>query len=187
MPISLLALGDLGWMQVTNFLGFGLLMAGFALGLAQSADGRADPSRWGAVLVGIFAAGIVAAGLFAADPGGGYPPSSQASSGTGTLHDLATLVVFVALIAAAAVFAWAFARKGRTRWAVYSALSSALVVLGFVLTIVAFNGTGNLSDVAGLVQRLTVLVGWTWLTLLALDARRRFDRPGQEGPAPIAR
>lgn len=160
-------------MQVANFVVFGALEIAFALGLARSSVGAAARSRWGPILIGIFGAAAIAAGLFVTDPGGGYPPGAPRSSGTGTLHDLATLVVFGALIAAAAVFARSFAGGSRVAWAWYSALTAALVAAGFLATVAAFNGAGGLADVGGLVQRVTVLVGWLWLTLLAVDARSR--------------
>ena len=176
LPISLLALGDLGWMQVANFLVFGSLTFGFAVGLRRATVGQPDCSRWGPPLIAAFALGIIAAGLFRADPGGGYPPGVSAGSGTGTLHDLATLTIFVALTAAGATFALAFRRAGRTTWARYSAISAVLVAVGFGLTIAAYHGEGELGRVGGVVQRLTILVGWTWLTMLAIDQGGRFAR-----------
>jgi hypothetical protein len=173
LPISLLALGDFGWMQVANFVVFGALEIAFAVGLARSSVGAAARSRTGPILIGIFGAGVIAAGLFVADPGGAYPPGAAVSSGSGTLHDLATLVLFGALIAAAAVFARSFAGASRVAWAWYSALTAALVTAGFLATFAAFNGVGPLAGVGGLVQRVTVFVGWLWLTLLAVDARSR--------------
>src|SRR5262245_25667269 len=101
LPISLLALGDLGWMQAANFVAFGSLEIAFAAGLATSTARQAVRSIAGPILIGIFGAGVIGAGLFATDPGGGYPPGAPTTSGTGTAHDVATLVVFVALIAAA--------------------------------------------------------------------------------------
>ena len=46
LPIGLLALGDLGWMQVANFLVFGILTFGFAVGLRRATVGQPDCSRW---------------------------------------------------------------------------------------------------------------------------------------------
>src|SRR5262249_8561495 len=95
LPISLLSPGELGWMQVANFLVFGALEIAFAIGLARSSAGMAGP-----ILIGIFGGALIAAGVFVTDPGCGYPPGRPAPSGTGTLHDLATLVVFGSLVAA---------------------------------------------------------------------------------------
>jgi hypothetical protein len=74
LPISLLALGDLGWMQAANFIVFGVLELAFAIGLRPAILGDADGSRWGPPLVAVFAMGIIAAGVFPTDPGGGFPP-----------------------------------------------------------------------------------------------------------------
>jgi hypothetical protein len=180
LPISLLSLGELGWKQVANFVVFGLLEVGFAVGLAWSSPGGAARSRMGPVLIGIFGGALIAAGLFVTDPGGGYPPGATTSSGTAMLHDLATLVVFVSLIAAAAVFARSFGRAGRQALAWYSAATSIALAVGFVLTFAAFNGTGEIASLGGLIQRVTVVVGWVWLTLLAVDALRQVGRDPSE-------
>ena len=177
LPISLLSLGELGWMQVANFLVFGALEMAFAIGLARSSAGTSGP-----MLIGVFGGAVVAAGLFAADPGGGYPPGRPAPSGTGTLHDLATLVVFGSLVAAAAVFAHSFARAGRRAIAWYSAATAVAVAIGFAVIIAAFNGTGEVSRVGGLIQRLVVVIGWLWLTLLAVDARSQRLRGDSSAP-----
>ena len=140
----------------------------------------------GPPLIAAFALGIIAGGLFRTDPGGGYPPGVSTGSGTGTFHDLATLTVFVALTAAGATFGLAFRRAGRTGWARYSAISAVLVAVGFGLTIAAYNGEGELSRVGGVVQRLTIFVGWTWLTMLAIDQGRRFARrAATDRPDPV--
>jgi hypothetical protein len=49
-PVSSLALGRSGWTQTVNFLFTGLLSLIFAVGLW-----RAGPSRWGALLIGVWA------------------------------------------------------------------------------------------------------------------------------------
>ena len=173
MPISLLALGALGWMQTANFLVFGLLMLGFAVGLDRFLVDRPDRTRAGAALIGVFGIGIIGAGLFAADPGGGYPPGVTTGTGTGSLHDLSTLITFVALIGSGVAFSRAALRTRRRSWAVYNAASAILVLIGFVLTIIAFSSTSDISPIGGLIQRVTVVVGWLWLSLLAIDALRR--------------
>ena len=52
-PLSLLALGDLGWIQIANFIVAGVLMLAFALGSRRSlGDG---PGRvWAPVLFGLY-------------------------------------------------------------------------------------------------------------------------------------
>jgi hypothetical protein len=70
-PISLLPLGDLGWIQIANFVISGLLAVGFAVAIRRVLHpGRAG--TWGPVLVGAFGAGLITAGILVADPSLGF-------------------------------------------------------------------------------------------------------------------
>jgi hypothetical protein len=90
----------------------------------------------------------------------------------GILHDLSSVVVFGALPAACLVLSRRFAVAGELGWALYSAGSGVIFVVGFVLASAGFNQAESLVDVAGLLQRLTIIVGWGWITLLALHLLR---------------
>jgi hypothetical protein len=50
-PLSLLSLGDLGWLQVSNFMLAGVLFLGFAAGMRRVLD-RDRGGTWGPRLVG---------------------------------------------------------------------------------------------------------------------------------------
>jgi Protein of unknown function (DUF998) len=169
LPLSLLALTDAGWTQTLNFILSGCLAIAFAVGV------RLLGPRWpraGAALLALVGVGLIGAGLFTASPGGGYPPGVRAGSSGTDLHDVATLLVFGGLIAAASVFARWFAHAGRRGWAGASFLTAGLVAIGFVLMIAAFSARNDLSPVGGLIQRVTVAIAWTWLVLLALHMWR---------------
>jgi hypothetical membrane protein len=169
LPLSLLALTDAGWTQTLNFILSGCLAIAFAVGV------RLLGPRWpraGAALLALVGVGLTGAGLFTASPGGGYPPGVRAGSSGTDLHDVATLLVFGGLIAAALVFGRWFAREGRRGWAGASFLTAGLVAIGFVLMIAAFSARNDLSPVGGLIQRVTVAIAWTWLVLLALHMWR---------------
>jgi hypothetical protein len=175
LPLSLLALTDAGWIQTLNFIVSGCLAIAFAVGVWLL--GPPWP-RSGAVLLALVGAGLFGAGLFPASPGGGYPPGVRPGSSGTDLHDVATLFVFGGLVATATVFGRWLARQGRPRWAGASFLTAALVAIGFGLMIVALNGRNDLSPVGGLIQRATVLIGWTWLMLIALVMWRAPASPG---------
>jgi hypothetical protein len=71
--------GDLGWIQVTNFVVPGLLPTAFAVGTwLVLHQGRAG--TWGAILRGVFGAGLVAGGVFVPDPSLAYPPGAPGDS-----------------------------------------------------------------------------------------------------------
>lgn len=74
-PLSLLSLGNLGWVQITNFVVAGLLFIASAVGMRRIL--RSGPGRaWGPWLIGIFGAGLIAGGVFVADPAFGFPPGT---------------------------------------------------------------------------------------------------------------
>ena len=82
-PVSLLSLGDLGWIQITNFIVAGLLFVACALGMRRALHpGRAG--TWGPWLVGAFGVSLVLGGVFVADPALGFPPGTP----EGTADDM---------------------------------------------------------------------------------------------------
>jgi hypothetical protein len=189
-PVSSLALGDSGWIQVANFIVAGLLMLAFAVGLRR-AFRPLGGSTWGPLLVGVWAVGLLGAGTFVTDPVSGYPPGSPdvvRYSWHGTLHDLFSLPGFVALAAACFVFGRRFAAWGERGWATYSAVTGAVFAIAFVLASAGFGQAEGLVDFAGLLQRVAVTVGFGWLTLLAVHLlrgpytddkyERRIESPG---------
>ncbi|MDC0772411.1 DUF998 domain-containing protein [Streptomyces sp. HD] len=164
-PVSSLALGPAGWVQSVSFLCAGLLSLAFSAGLW-----RAGPSRRGALLIGVWAVGLVGAGIFRTDPVRGYPPGTpdrlERHTIAGTLHDLLSLLAFLAL----AVACFLLALPGSPGWAVYSIASGVLFATTMVLAGAAFDQSQRLADLGGLIQRTAITIGWTWLTLLAIRA-----------------
>lgn len=121
------------------------------------------------------AIGLIGAGIFRTDPVSGYPPGTPAISDYtwhGALHDLFSALTFLGWPAACLVFARRFAGWGQRGWAAYSATTAALFATAFVLTSQGFSQSSGLVDLAGLLQRITVTIGWTWLTLLAIHLLR---------------
>jgi Protein of unknown function (DUF998) len=169
--ISSLAVGPSGWVQTVNFLAAGALSLAFARGLRDTVR-----TRWGPMLVGLWAVGLLGAGRFLTDPDSGYPPGSpvpvEEPTVHGILHNLSAGVGFPALVAACFVFARRFAAQGRRGWSLYSAASAVVILVFVVLASYDFGRTGGLSDVAGLFQRTSVGAGWVWLTVLALASLR---------------
>ena len=112
------------------------------------------------------------AGVFTTDPVSGYPVGTPAirlsPTASGALHDQLSLLGFVALTAACLVFGYGFARQGKRVWAFYSILTGVLFPVGIVLASIAFSQNESLVAFGGLIQRITITIGWTWLTLLAI-------------------
>jgi hypothetical protein len=137
-PLSLLSLGDLGWLQITNFVVSGLLVTLGAVGLRRAVrSGRA--STWGPRLIGLYGIALVCGGVFLPDAAFGYPVGTPDAAGQmswhGALHALAPMVAAVALTAACVVFARRFAAAGQRGWAVCTLAAAAADV---VLTVASF-------------------------------------------------
>ncbi|MGW5677029.1 DUF998 domain-containing protein [Streptomyces sp. NPDC003860] len=133
-PLSQLATGSLGWLQITNFVIAGVLAIGGATGLRRvmrgTAGGVAVP--W---LVRVIGIGMVAAGLLTMDPADGFPvgtpegiPESMSWHAYG--HMMAGSVTFAALIAAGYLLGRHFSRLGNRRLAVVSRVAATVKLTG---------------------------------------------------------
>ncbi|GHO88637.1 DUF998 domain-containing protein [Dictyobacter formicarum] len=131
--LSLLSLGDWGWVQMVNFVLAGVLNLLYAVGLWR----RLHPGRagtWGPLLIGAYGLGLVTVGFCRTDPANGFPPGSLAGTGPswhGAIHALGALFVFVVLAAALAVFVRLFLAHKERGWALYCLASAVLLLLCF--------------------------------------------------------
>jgi hypothetical protein len=163
--LSLLANGDLGWVQITNLVLTGVLVGAFAVGLRRglpSGPGR----RWGPILLGIYGLGLIGAGFFTADPAFGFPPGTpmdaHAISWHGLLHIITAGVGFLTLIAACFVLARRFASRGQRGWAAYSVATGVIFFAAFAGVA---TGSGQSWSVIGFWTG--VVLAWVWVWALA--------------------
>ncbi len=135
-PMSLLALGEGGWVQIASFCVTGGLMIGCAAGLRRVLTGGPG-ARWTPRLVAVIGIGLVAAGVFPADPGAGFPAGAPAGapelSWHGILHEVSHLAVVAAWIALCFVLRTRFARRGDRAWA-----RACVAAVPIALALVAF-------------------------------------------------
>jgi hypothetical protein len=173
---SVLSVGPGGWQQIVNFIVCGLLVMVSAAGLARSYP----VTVWGPRLVALFGLSLVIAGAFATDPANGYPPGSPPAGGPqtwhGTIHGANAILAFGSISLAAVVFGRALGRDPRTRlWASYSYLTAIVGAVLFVasLTVAVLDQKHVWHNApGGLLERLTIIIAWTWLSLLSLRALR---------------
>lgn len=134
--ISQLSLGDLGWIQVTNFVIAGALVIAGAIGMRRTLHGGPG-GTWVPRLVAVFGASFLVSAVFAADPGAGFPvgapegPTASLST-NGAVHMFGGMIGYLALCAAFIVLARRFSAQGRRGWAVASRLVPVVVLAGFV-------------------------------------------------------
>lgn len=155
--VSALALGPRGWVQTTNFVLGGTLVATSAFGIH-----RVTSSVWLTGSVAVFGVALVASGVFRMDPMRGYPPGAPAGTPVATtrhhdLHDHAGAVVFAALPIAAVIAA---VTVDAVVWSVLSAVTA----VTFAVAAARFAAAWEADDPrTGLLQRLAIVPGWVWL------------------------
>jgi len=170
--LSLLSLGDWGWVQIANFILAGLLNLLYAVGLWR----RLHPGRggtWGPILIGAYGLGLILVGIFRTDPANGFPPGVPAAtqpSWHGAIHALGALFVFIMLSAALMVFIRLFLAWKERWWAFYCLASAVLFLLIF------FTGFTNAAFTARTL-RLAVLIGWMAASLVAIKLLSTPDTP----------
>lgn len=157
--ISMLSLGEGGWVMKAVFIVTGLLTLFSAWGIHQ-AIGSGISGLVAAILIALYGVGLVLAGLFDAPVGLGFPvgtPMDQqpVMTTTATLHSLAFMIAFGALILSCLVFAWHFAADGQVLLAMLSGavglLLPALIYLGVSSTIAP-----------GIAFYWAAMAGWGW-------------------------
>ncbi|MXQ52946.1 DUF998 domain-containing protein [Shimazuella alba] len=162
--ISSLELGDLGWIQSTNFIVTGLLAVFAAIGVRGLLKGSKG-GTWGALLIGIYGVGMMMAGLFPPDPGLGFPSGApegmpKSMSVHAALHSVAFFLAFLCLIAATIVFASRFSSLGEHRWRAYciatAIIAPLLIILGMVF-----------SSWVGVIMGCSGIVAFGWVSALA--------------------
>ena len=132
-PLSLLSLGDAGWIQIANFVLTGVLAIAFSVGMRRVLRNTAG-GTWGPLLIATYGVGMIVAGLFPPDPLPGFPPGALAAipahmSEHAKLHGVGFFVAYLSLIAASFVFARRYFAVGRPTWARYSIATGAITPL----------------------------------------------------------
>jgi hypothetical protein len=173
-PLSLLSLGDWGWVQIGNFALAGVLNLLYAVGLWRRLH-RGRAGTWGPILIGAYGLGLLLVSLFRTDPANGFPPGVPASTGPswhGAIHALGGLFVFVVLAAALGVFVRFFLERKERWWAFYCLASAVLLILFFF-------GSFPSAVLTARFLRLGTLVGWMAASVIAIKLFCSPDIPHQ--------
>jgi hypothetical membrane protein len=153
------------WIMITGFLLLGAGTVALAAGLAGTLKGR--PAVIGSILVLIAGVCIAVAGLARNDCSSELAAcADRVDAGDVSwhhaVHDMVSLVIFLALVAASLVLARAFRRDERWRdLRIYSIVTG---LLGFVLLILYVTEAAGSWN--GLLQRLFVSVLFLWIAVL---------------------
>ena len=158
--LSLLTLGDLGWLQRTNLILTGLMAIIAARGIIRAVrSGRGLAME---VLTIVYGGGLILSAVFAPDPVEGFPPGSAGGefSSSGILHLLFGALGFAAIAAAAFAHAgWSRSIGAKSR-ATVSLILGGLVLVGFA------GGAASATTPVGVALLwVAVLAQFTWLAL----------------------
>ena len=169
--LSLMSNGDLGWIQITNFVLTGLLVVAGAVGMRHILRGS-QGGLWGPLLVGIYGLGLIGAGIFVADPALGFPPGTPADaheiSGHGLMHFVTGGIGFLALIAACFVVARRFSKLRQRGLALFSVLTGVVFFAAFFGIATGTQLGGTILVVVTLTFTAAVLNAWAWLSTIFL-------------------
>jgi hypothetical membrane protein len=170
--LSLLTLGDAGWMQRTNLLLTGLMVAVAGLGMIRAIrNGRG--LAMGALCLADGLA-LTLSAIFLPDPVAGFPPGSAGGhfSATGALHLVFGALGFLAMAAAA----WACALWGRDQGLLSLARSSRILAICILVGFLA--GAALATSTPGVVLLwIAVLAQFAWLALASSTIYRWSPHP----------
>jgi hypothetical protein len=171
-PVSALALGEYGWIQTLNFILSGVLLLAFDIGMYRILK-RVKEAHRGMFLLACVGIGIIGSGIFTTDPVYGYPTElplrTEQFTLTGILHHYLTLMLFVCQPLTCFTFGRMFLVKKKLLWGMYSSATGFMMLLTFVMAGMGFIQHSGLVEIAGLCQRLSILSGGLWITLLAIQ------------------
>lgn len=171
--LSLLMLGEGGWMQRANIIVTGAMAGAAAVGFARALAASPAGRRAGALL-GVYGVALVTSGVFPPDPMEGFPPGAAEGEPTaaGIVHLAAGGVGFLALAGAALVVGGWLAGRGAARWAALSRAAALVIVVGFL------GGAALATSSAGvLLLWVAVVGGWGWLAGASIQVYRTVPHP----------
>jgi Protein of unknown function (DUF998) len=133
-PASLLSLGDLGFIQIANFVITGALFIACAVGLKRilaAGVGR----KWLPRLFALVGIAFILGGVFVADPAFGFPPGTpegmpKTMSWHSVIHGFAPVIGSLVISAALLIFARRLWKQGRRSASMVPVL---VMIVSFVL------------------------------------------------------
>lgn len=162
--VSVLSLGERGWVMMATFVVSGLLTLSFAFGMYHTLAGG-WVSTLGPILLALYGLGLIFAGIFPAPAGLGFPPGTPndlmpVMTPTAIVHSIAFMVAFSSLIVACFVLASSFAAP----WSIF------LIAAGILMPVLIALGVTN-TIATGVAFYLAAILGWLAVAVLALLSR----------------
>jgi hypothetical protein len=174
MFVSELSLGPRGWIQIVNFVVFGVLFFVFTRGVAaEFQEGKA--SRAGPILLTIIAISFLVSGPFVMDPVT-IPPDQM--SWHGKLHSFFGALVFSLSPVSCFVFLHRFREDPKWRSLQWWTLAAGTIIAASVV-VMSIGPTqppaapNVFNEWVGVIQRTAIVTYLSWLFTFALGLRRR--------------
>jgi uncharacterized protein DUF998 len=161
-PLSVLANGPGGWIQIVNFLATGAMVLAAAVGFGRVLGPKSRGVTW---FLGGYGLAMIVASIFRADPMDGFPPGTPEGfpttiSTSGLIHLASGALGFTFLAVSCFFAARLLSRRHLASLARLSLVCGLVVVVGF------FGGMMLPLGVLGI--WLAVVAGWTWLSVMSL-------------------
>jgi hypothetical protein len=169
MYVSELSLGPRGWIQIVNFIIWGLLFLIFTRGVANEfKDGKA--SKAGPILFTIIALSFLISGPLVTDPATIFMQMSL----HGKLHGIFGALVF----SLAPVSCFVFYRRFRddSKWqnlSRWTLTACAIIVISVILMKVGQISSNPINAWVGLIQRIALITYLSWIFTFALVIYRK--------------
>lgn len=163
--ISMLSLGDGGWIMKAVFAVSGILTLAAAFGFYGKLNGGLGAGM--ALLIAAYGAGLIVAGIYDAPAGMGFPAGTPADqppimTREANLHGFGFMIAFGGLIAACFVAVALFLFAGSPVGAAIS------FVAGVAMPLLV--GLGMTVKIApGVAFYWAAMIGWAWLAFTALN------------------
>lgn len=173
MYVSELSLGERGWIQITNFIVFGVLFLLFSRGVAAEFP-TGTASRGGPILLTITAICYLLSGPFVMDPAN--TPRDQMTI-PGVLHGILGGIVFTLM----PIICFVFLRRFREdpKWHFFQGWT---LILGTLIAaaVILLTAATKLPDTQniftnwlGLIQRTAIVPFMIWIFIFALEMYRK--------------
>jgi len=179
--VSALSLGSRGWIQIANFIIFGLLMFLFTRALAvEFKNGKA--SRWGLILLTVTAFCFLLSGPFVMDPTG--TPLAQVTV-HGTIHGILGAIAFMLMPISCFVYLRRFNADPSYRnlrwWTLCLGTISAAALILLTISTKFPQFQSFFVNWIGLIQRALIVPFMVWLFIFAWALLQRFEQRDTTG------
>ena len=173
MLVSELSLGSRGWIQISNFIIFSILLFVFTRGIAaEFPNGKAI--RWGSIILTFIAICYLLLGLFVMDP---LNTPREQMTFHGTIHFIVGMIMFTLMPISCFVFLCCFSddRKWRSlrRWTFGLGIISALGLVLFIMAAKMPEMQKLVHNQLGLIQRIAMVPFMVWIFIFALGLMRQ--------------